>query len=100
MTRSLITGVAAFAFASNLLGAQTADSRPQKTFYMPRDGALAAGFLAVSAGISIFDPRIAHFFRDTSSFHVREGEKLANFATHINESTLTVGGLGLWAIAR
>jgi membrane-associated phospholipid phosphatase len=100
VTRSLITGVAACALASNLLGAQAVDSTPQKTFYMPRDGLVAAGFLAVSAGISIFDPRIAHYFRDTSLFHVREGEKLAKFATHINESTLTVGGLGVWAIAR
>lgn len=100
MTRSLITSVAAVALASNLLGAQTVDSTPQKTFYMPRDAVVAAGFLAVSAGISVFDPRIAHFFRDTSLFHVRVGEKLAKVATHINESTLTVGGLGVWAIAR
>ena len=100
MTRSLITGIAACALASNLLGAQTVDTKPRNTFFTPRDGAIAAGFLAVSAGISIFDPRIAHFFRDTSLLHVREGEKLASIATHINESTLTVGGLGVWAIAR
>ena len=100
MNRSLITGIAACALASNLLGAQAVESRPQQTFYTPRDGVVAAGFLAASAGISIFDPRIAHFFRDTSLFHVRTGEKLSKYATRINESTLTVGGLGVWAIAR
>jgi membrane-associated phospholipid phosphatase len=100
VNRSLIAGVAACTLASKLLGAQTAGAATQKTFFAPRDGVIAGGFLAASAGLSIFDPRIAHFFRDTSLFHVREGGKLASDFTHINESTLTVGGLGVWAIAR
>jgi membrane-associated phospholipid phosphatase len=100
VTRSWIAGAALCTLASKLLGAQAVDNATQKTFYTPRDGVIAAGFLAASAGLSIFDPPIAHFFRDTSLFHVRTGEKLSNYATHINESTLTVGGLGVWAIAR
>ncbi|MFI5229972.1 MAG: hypothetical protein ACHQWU_12945, partial [Gemmatimonadales bacterium] len=100
MTRSLIAGVAACTLASRLLAAQAVDEATRKTFYATRDGTVAAGFLAASAALSIFDVRIAHFFRDTSRFHVREGEKLDGYFTHINESTLTVGGLGVWAIAR
>jgi membrane-associated phospholipid phosphatase len=100
VTRSWIAGAALCTLASKLLGAQAVDNATQKTFYTPRDGVIAAGFLAASAGLSIFDPPIAHFFRDTSLFHVREGEKLDSYFSHINESTLTVGGLGVWAIAR
>lgn len=100
MTRTWITAAVVCALGSTPLHAQAADTTKQKTLFTPRDGIYAAGAVAVSAGISIFDPRIARWFRDTSLAHVREGEKLANDFTHINESTLTVGALGVWAIAR
>ncbi len=100
MTRTRIIAAALCALGSTATAAQTADSATHKTFFIPRDGAIAAGFLAVSAGISVFDPRIAHFFRDTSLAHVRAGERLDGYFTHINESTLTVGGLAVWAVAR
>ena len=56
--------------------------------------------LAVSAGLSVFDVRIAHFFRDTAHMHVRAGQRLDGVFTHINETTLTVGGLAVYGIAR
>lgn len=94
------------ALAASLLGsvnstlaAQT-DSASSKTFFKPHDGRVGAEFLAASAALSVFDARIAHYFLDTSRVHVRVGEKLDNFFTHINETTLTVGGLGVYAIAR
>lgn len=76
------------------------DSTYQKTFFKPRDAAVAAVFLAGSAGLSVFDARIAHFFHDTSLAHVREGQRLDDAFTHINETTLTVGGLAVYAIAK
>ena len=55
---------------------QTTNDTSPKTFYAGRDAAVAAGFMAASAGLSVFDARIAHFFRDTSLTHVRVGHKL------------------------
>lgn len=90
--------------AWSLAAGQSADSTTQetvqKTFFIPRDGIVAAGFLAASAGLSVFDARIAHFFQDTSLAHVREGQRLDDAFTHINETTLTVGGLAVYAVAK
>jgi membrane-associated phospholipid phosphatase len=82
------------------LGAQAVDSATQKTFFIPKDGVIALGVLGASAGLSVFDARIAHFFRDTSLLHVREGQKLDDFFTHINETTLTVGGLAVYGVSK
>ncbi len=86
--------------AVQLASAQSPDSSTQKTFFIPRDGAIAAGFLVASAGLSVFDTRIAHWFLDTSMAHVREGRDLANKFTHVNETTLTVGGLVVYGVAK
>jgi membrane-associated phospholipid phosphatase len=87
--------------AMRLAAAQSPDSSStQKTFFIPRDGAIAAGFLVASAGLSVFDARITHWFLDTSSAHVREGKDLANKFTRVNETTLTVGGLIVYGVAK
>lgn len=76
------------------------ESPTHKTFYASRDAGVAAIFLGASAGLSIFDTRIAHYFRDTSHYHVRVGQRLDNAISHVNETTLTVGGLAVYAIAK
>jgi hypothetical protein len=87
-----------------MLAARTAaaqgDTSTPKTFYAPRDAIAGAAFVAASAGLSLFDVRIARYFQDTSHVHVREGQRLDNTFSHINETTLTVGGLAVYAIAR
>jgi membrane-associated phospholipid phosphatase len=80
--------------------AQSLDTTPQKTFYTGRDALLGAGMFAASAGLSIFDARIARYFQDTSLTHVRAGRDLDGIFTHINETTLTVGGLAVYAVGR
>lgn len=77
-----------------------AGATEQKTFYTARDAAIGGAFLLASAGLSVFDARIAHDFRDTTMLHVREGQKLDKYFTRINETTLTVGGLAVYGIAR
>jgi membrane-associated phospholipid phosphatase len=83
-----------------LTGSVAAQTAPRGTFFEPRDAAIAGGFFAASAGLSYFDVQIAKNFQDTTWFHARVGHKLDNYFTHINETTLTVGGLGIYAIAR
>ena len=80
--------------------AQPTHEASSKTFFTGRDAALAAGFLAASAGLSIFDVQIAHYFQDTSLAHVQLGKKLDDIFTHVNETTLTVGGLLVYAVAK
>ena len=80
--------------------AAQSDSATQKTFFVPRDAEVAAAFIGVSAGLSVFDVRIAHFFRDTAQMHVRAGQRLDGVFTHINETTLTIGGLAIYGVAR
>jgi membrane-associated phospholipid phosphatase len=82
------------------LAAQSPDAPEHKTFFVKHDIGLAVGAAALSAGISIFDPRIARFFQDTSLLHVRDGRKLDKAFSHINETTLTLGGLVLYGVGR
>jgi membrane-associated phospholipid phosphatase len=86
--------------AARIAAAQTPDSATQKTFFIGRDGVYAGAALAISAGLSVLDASIERNFRDTTNYHVRVGEKLDNVFTHINETTLTVGGLVVYAVAR
>jgi membrane-associated phospholipid phosphatase len=90
----------ALTLTSNIAAGQGPDSATHKTFYTQHDGAVAAVFLAASAGLSLFDARIAKGFQDTSRVHVRFGRKADDIFTHINETTLTVGSLAVYTIAR
>ena len=53
MTRT-ITRTAVILLTAGRLAVAQADSAQQKTFFTPRDGAIAAAFLAASAGISAY----------------------------------------------
>lgn len=97
--RLLTTGVLAVHFIAQIASAQ--EEKPtSKTFLTARDGAIASAFLVATVGLSIFDPRIGRFFEDTSLSHVQLGERLGNVFTHVNETTLTVGGLVVYGAAR
>jgi len=85
---------------ARVTGAQTADSATHKTFFIPRDAAYAAAAIGISAGLTVFDPRIERFFQDTTLYHVREGRRLDDVFTKVNETTITVGGLGVYLVAR
>jgi membrane-associated phospholipid phosphatase len=98
--RSARTVLVATLLAGSRLLAQQSDAEEHKTFYRSHDAVVAATFFGASAGLSLFDARLAHFFQDTALLHVRAGRKVDNFFSKINETTLTVGGLGVWAVAR
>ena len=68
--------------------------------FTSRDGAVAAGALAASALLSVFDKRIARFFLDTSLAHVRLGNRLDHTFTHANETTLTAAGILAYGVGR
>jgi len=95
--RSIIIG--SLVAVTRLAGAQT-DSNAGQTFYVQRDALVGTALFAVSAGVSLFDVRIARYFQDTTLRHVRVGRRLDGAFTRINETTLTVGGLVVYAAAR
>lgn len=90
--------VLATAVLSRDLRAQGAAT--SKTFYTPRDAAWAAAFAATSAGLSVFDAPLEHFFMDTSRTHVHIGRKFDHAVSHANETTLTIAGLLLYGVGR
>lgn len=91
--------VVACVLLPSLARAQSGDS-VSKTFYTGRDALFGAGMFVASAGLSVFDTRIARYFQDTALTHVRAGRALDGTFTHINETTLTVGGLAVYAVGR
>lgn len=95
--RMVVAGLFSLAMAP---AAEAQRDTASKTFLTRRDLVFGGVFVAGSAGLSLFDTRIAHFFQDTSLAHVRAGQKLDDVFTHINETTLTVGGLAIYAIGR
>ncbi len=99
VTRTLLRVAAAFVLSARIAAAQR-DTAATKTFFTPRDAVVGAVFLGASGLLSIYDARIAQNFQDTTWRHVRVGKKLDDIFTHINETTLTVGGLAVWGIGR
>jgi hypothetical protein len=71
-----------------------------KTLFTRRDARIAAAAAAAAVAVSYFDPKIARFFEDTSSAHVRTGRRLDDVFTRINETTLTLGGIAAYAVGR
>src|SRR5262245_39651506 len=83
-----------------LSSAASQSSSSGKTLFTRRDAQLGAAAVAVTAAISYFDPKIAAFFSDTSLAHVRAGQDLDGFFTHINETTLTAAGILAYGAGR
>jgi membrane-associated phospholipid phosphatase len=80
------------------LAAQT-DSVP-KTLFTARDAKIAGAAVAATVAVSLFDPKIAAYFSDTTLSHVRSGQRLDDVFTHINETTLTVAGIAAYGAGR
>jgi membrane-associated phospholipid phosphatase len=71
-----------------------------KTLFTRRDAEVGVAALATAAAISVFDPKIASFFADTSLSHVRAGQRLDHVFTHVNETTLTLAGVAAYGVGR
>jgi membrane-associated phospholipid phosphatase len=71
-----------------------------KTLLTRRDAEIGAAALATAAVISHFDPKIYAFFSDTNNAHVRKGRRFGDAFTHINETTLTLGGIAAYGVGR
>ena len=71
-----------------------------KTLLTRRDAELGIAALAAATVLSRFDPKIYAFFGDTNNAHVRKGRRFGDAFTHINETTLTLGGIAAYGVGR
>jgi hypothetical protein len=80
--------------------AQSVERSPQKTFFIARDAAWLAAFSLGAYGLSRVDPKIAQYFQQPK--HQNEGglRSVANAFTKVQETTLTLGGIATYGIAR
>jgi len=71
-----------------------------QTFFRSSDIALTGAFTLASYGVSRFDPAITKYFQEPSRQRNRTMRKVAEGFTHLQETTLTLGGLLTYGIAR
>jgi membrane-associated phospholipid phosphatase len=94
---ALLIGTSATPLAAQ---STTRDSSVQKTFFVPKDALLLGGFALASYGISVFDDNIALYFQDPARQHNNTMSDVATAFTKIQETTLTLGGIATYGIAR
>jgi undecaprenyl-diphosphatase len=71
-----------------------------QTFFRSSDLAWTGAFTLGSYGLSRFDPVITKYFQDPSRQRNPRMRKLAEGFTHLQETTLTIGGLLTYGVAR
>jgi membrane-associated phospholipid phosphatase len=81
------------------VAAQSTDSSP-KTFYRASDLAWAGAFTLGSVALSRFDPAVAKYFQEPAHQTDPRMRRPANIFTHLQETTLTLGGLATYGVAR
>jgi membrane-associated phospholipid phosphatase len=89
----------ALMIASSALRPASAQGGSQ-TFFRSSDVGWTGAFTLASYGLSRFDPAIAKYFQEPSRQRNRTMRKLAQGFTHLQETTLTIGGLATYGIAR
>ena len=89
------------AAADSSTGSAAAQSRPaQKTFFVKRDLAYTGIAVLVSAGVSHFDRRIAHWSQSTGVQGDSSRTELVESLTRINETPLTIAAFATYGIGR
>jgi len=71
-----------------------------RTFFQSSDVAWTGAFALASYGVSRFDPAIAKYFQEPSRQRNPTLRKLAQGFTHLQETTLTLGGFVTYGVAR
>lgn len=99
MAARAVTAFLALSIASGALRTVRAQGGDQ-TFFRASDLAWTGAFALASYGLSRFDPAITKFFQEPSRQRNPTMRKLAEGFSHVQETTLTIGGLVTYGIAR
>ena len=92
--------VCAAILSASSLRAQSDASSVSKTVFRPGDAVWFGAFALGSVGLTRFDSRIAHWFRDSAQQKNATMNALANNLTKIQETRLTIGGLLVYGIGQ
>lgn len=76
------------------------DGEPQKTFFVRRDLAYTGVAVAVSAGVSSFDRRVARWARGPNVQGDSSRRDLVSTLTRVNETPLTIAAAATYGIGR
>ena len=99
MAARAMAGVLALCLASSTARVARAQGGDQ-TFFRSSDLAWTGAFALASYGLSRFDPAVAKYFQEPSRQRNRTMRRVAQGFTHVQETTLTIGGLVTYGIAR
>jgi len=80
--------------------AAAAQQGAPETFFRASDVAWAGAFTFGSYGLSSVDPAIAKYFQTPAHQNNRTMRSIAEAFTHVQETTLTIGGLLTYGVAR
>jgi hypothetical protein len=89
--------IVTFLLASTQARAQGGGS---DTFFKASDIGWATGFSTAAYGLSRLDPAIAKYFQTPAHQKNSKMRKVAEAFTHVQETTLTIGGLVTYGVAR
>lgn len=98
--RALPILLATLSVAARDAHGQGGASERLKTFYEPSDLAWTGAFALGSFAISRFDPAVAKYFQEPRKQTDATMRGAADVFTHLHETTLTLGGLATYGIAR
>jgi len=76
------------------------DTTADKTFFTKRDAVMAAGAIAVSAAVSVFDERIARWTQQPNVQGDSSRYDAVHSMTFLNETPLTIAAVATWGIGR
>jgi len=96
----LLGAALATSIAAQSVLAQRAPDDTTKTFFVKRDLVWSAVALAGTAGISVFDKRIAHWTQTPSIQGSSSRHRVVNDLTKVNETTLTGAAILSYGIGR
>lgn len=71
-----------------------------KTFFTRRDAYWALGALAVTAGVSYYDKKVANWSQEPSVQGSQSRRDFFNATTHVNETPLTLAALATYVVGR
>lgn len=78
----------------------TADAQSEKTFFRASDLGWFGAFGLASYGLSHFDPKVTKYFQQPVHQTNPTLRGLANVFTRVQETTLTIGGIVTYGVAR
>lgn len=95
-------GAASLLIVSSLAAPRAAHTQQagSATFFRASDIAWWTGFSVASIGLSHLDPAIAEYFQTSENQKNSRMRSVAEAFTHVQETTLTIGGLLTYGVAR